>query len=128
MKKIWQEYYKGKSMAINEEFGEIEDEEDSFLAWNRSQSAALHVKDEFESFITSASTAWMGPAYQYWLQSDVQRTYPDLSCMALDILSCPSMSAEAERVFSGARRTLSWDRMRLGLKNIEQGEMLKSFV
>ena len=37
------------------------------------------------------------------------------------------MSAEPERVFSRACRTISWDRMRLGSKNIEMGECLKSW-
>ena len=48
--------------------------------------------------------------------------------MAIDILSIPSMSAEAERVFSGARRTISWDRVLLGSTNIECTECLKSWL
>ena len=48
--------------------------------------------------------------------------------MAIDILSIPSMSAEAERIFSGARRTISWDRMSLGSTNIERTECLKSWL
>ena len=38
------------------------------------------------------------------------------------------MSAELERVFSGARRLLSWERMRLGSDKIEMNECLKSFI
>lgn len=37
--------------------------------------------------------------------------------MAIDILSIPAMSAEPERVFSGARRTI-----------IERGECMKNWV
>ena len=48
--------------------------------------------------------------------------------MAIDILSIPAMSAEAERVFSGARRTISWTRCRLGATVIEQTECLKSWI
>jgi len=48
--------------------------------------------------------------------------------MAIDILSIPSMSAEVERVFSGARRTISWEQMRLGSERIENNECLKSFI
>ena len=48
--------------------------------------------------------------------------------MAIDILSIPAMSAGPERVFSGARRTISWDRMQLGAASIEQGECLKSWI
>ena len=56
------------------------------------------------------------------------KNIPNLPRMAVDILSIPSMSAEVERVFSGARRTILWDRMQLGLKVIEQTECLKSFT
>jgi hypothetical protein len=38
------------------------------------------------------------------------------------------MSTEPERVFSGARRTISWDRTRLGSKMVEYSECLKSWV
>jgi len=48
--------------------------------------------------------------------------------MAIDLLSIPAMSNEPERVFSGARRTISWDRMQLGRENIEKIECLKSWM
>jgi len=48
--------------------------------------------------------------------------------MAIDILSIPAMSAEPERVFSGARRTISWDRCQLGSQTVERGECLKSWI
>ena len=38
------------------------------------------------------------------------------------------MSAESERVFSGARRTISWERLRLGAIVVEQTECLKSWI
>ena len=38
------------------------------------------------------------------------------------------MSAEPEHIFSGVRRTISWQRIRLRLINIEQLECLKSSV
>jgi hypothetical protein len=48
--------------------------------------------------------------------------------MALDIFSIPPMSAEAERVFSGARRTISWDRAQLGGHMVQMTECLKSWL
>jgi len=48
--------------------------------------------------------------------------------MAIDVLSIPAMSAEPERVFSGARRTISWERMQLGEETIEKTECLKSWM
>ena len=45
--------------------------------------------------------------------------------MAIDILSIPPMSDEPERVFSGARRTVSWDRGQIEPETIEMRECLK---
>lgn len=38
------------------------------------------------------------------------------------------MSAESERVFSGARQTISWQRARLRAEVVEQTECLKSWI
>ena len=38
------------------------------------------------------------------------------------------MSAELEQIFSGARRTISWQQMKLGPVNIERIECLKSWI
>jgi hypothetical protein len=48
--------------------------------------------------------------------------------MALDILSIPSMSAELERVFSGTRRQITFDRSRLNGLSIGRAECLKSWI
>ena len=45
--------------------------------------------------------------------------------MAIDIFSIPAMSDEPERVFLGARRTITWDRAQLAPKTIEKTECLK---
>jgi hypothetical protein len=37
------------------------------------------------------------------------------------------MSDKSERVFSGARRTILWERMQLGPENIERVECLKNW-
>ncbi|KJZ68436.1 hypothetical protein HIM_12172 [Hirsutella minnesotensis 3608] len=64
----------------------------------------------------------------WWAKEEQQERYPRLAQMALDILSIPPMSAEPERVFSGARRQISWERMQLGAANVERKECLKSWV
>lgn len=48
--------------------------------------------------------------------------------MAINILSIPAMPAEAEDVFSGARRAISWERSRLGAVVVEQTECSKSWI
>ena len=57
----------------------------------------------------------------------IQRTrLPLLSKMAIDIHSIPVMSAEPERVFSGAKYTISDQRNSLKSETIELLEYLKS--
>jgi hypothetical protein len=45
--------------------------------------------------------------------------------MAFDILSVPAMSDEPERIFSGARRTITWDKAQMEPNTIEMRECLK---
>jgi hypothetical protein len=84
--------------------------------------------DEYKSFFSQTPIAIDGSALAWWLREEQQQRYPCLSKMAIDILSVPSMSAEPERVFSGARRTISWDRCQLGSSTIEKGECMKSWI
>jgi hypothetical protein len=126
VKQYWEVNYKGQVPAGQEEIGA--DKGSAFLTWHRRQASARHMKDEFDSFINGGDIDITVPAFEWWLQPGLAKTFPNLSRMAVDILSVPSMSAEPERVFSGARRTISWDRMRLGSKVIEQTECLKSFT
>jgi hypothetical protein len=46
-------------------------------------------------------------ALAWWLQDAQRQRWPRLALMAIDILSISPMSDEPERVFSGARRTVS---------------------
>lgn len=66
-------------------------------------------------------------AIEWWLQDPQRKRFPRLSIMAIDILSIPAMSDEPERVFSGARRTISWDRAQLSASTIEMLECIKSW-
>jgi hypothetical protein len=48
--------------------------------------------------------------------------------MALDVLSIPTMSAEPERLFSGAKISITDRRNRLGIKSIKAIKCLKSWL
>lgn len=63
----------------------------------------------------------------WWLLPEQQRDYPNLSKMALDILSIPAMSASVERLFSSSNITVSDRRNRLNADTIEVIESLKSW-
>jgi hAT family C-terminal dimerisation region len=64
-------------------------------------------------------------ALEWWCQDQQRKRWPRLSHMALDILSIPAMSDEPERVFSGARRTVSWERAQMDAETLECVKCLK---
>jgi hypothetical protein len=82
--------------------------------------------DEFEEYISEPTQKLKeGETPLKWWTSVVQQSrWPYLSQFAVQILSFPPMSAEAERIFSGARRTISWERSRLKPDIIEAVECL----
>jgi hypothetical protein len=65
---------------------------------------------------------------QWWCRLEQRRLYPKLSRMAIAILSIPAESSEPERSFSGARRTCSWDRLRLACTTIEIIELIGNWL
>jgi hypothetical protein len=85
-------------------------------------------QNEYEIYISQNPIQISGSALDWWLHDEQQQCWPRLSQMAIDILSIPAMSDEPERVFSGARRTISWERMQLGREIIEKVECLKSWM
>jgi hypothetical protein len=64
-------------------------------------------------------------ALAWWCQDTQRQRWPRLSLIAIDILSIPAMSAEPERVFSRARRTVTWDKGQMVPETIEWRECLK---
>jgi hypothetical protein len=86
-------------------------------------------QDEFDDY-SNGEPCDIGSisALDWWCQESQKRRWPRLSSMAIDILSIPAMSAEPERVFSGARRTISWERAQLSPSVIEKNECLKHVI
>lgn len=81
-------------------------------------------EDEFERFVNAKPCKITCSPLEWWCKEEQRLEYPRLHQMAIDILSIPPMSDEAERVFSGVRRTISWDRARLGAWIVEMTEVL----
>ena len=83
-------------------------------------------EDKFEDYCSRElyDIGQMSAIY-WWSQDEQQKRWPRLSSMAIDILSIPAMSDEPERVFSGGRRTVSWERARMGAETLEICECLK---
>jgi hypothetical protein len=66
-------------------------------------------------------------ARDWWLEPPQRKLYPNISIMAIDLLSIPAMSAEPERLFSRAKHTVSPLRQSLGAATINAAECLKSW-
>lgn len=132
VKAYWEEHY--QALPIASDTAELVDkcrspDEYDLLAQQLDVvGPAMDEIDEYKSFISQTPIAIDGSALVWWLREEQQLRYPRLSKMAIDILSVPAMSAEPERVFSGARRTISWDRCQLGSSTIEKGECMKSWI
>jgi hypothetical protein len=85
-----------------------------------------NIPNELQHFINSTPTYAENPL-EWWLNPSIQEQYPCLSHMGIDIVSIHLMSADSERVFSGSRRMVTWERARLGTPTIERNECLKSW-
>jgi hypothetical protein len=85
-------------------------------------------KDEWYDYTGSEPYDIQESPLQWWSNIVQQQRWPFLSKLALEILSIPAMSDEPERVFSGARRTISWERAQLGVDQVERMECLKHWM
>jgi hAT family protein len=101
---------------------------DEMLAKVNVQSESTDA-DDLSSFTEANAINLHGQSpIEWWCRKEQRLAYPRLHRMAIDILSIPPMSDEPERVFSGARRTISWDRHNLTSKNVEMIESLGSWI
>ena len=97
---------------------------------NRLEVVQAQNEDDLTSFINEPAIKLpkgMTPL-QWWCREEQRIRYPRLSRMAIDMLSIPPMSDEVERVFSGARRTVSWERSRISATKIEQVECMGNWA
>jgi hypothetical protein len=130
VKKLWEDNYKGlptidptPSLVPRPQLDEYD-----LLAQELDVVGIVSSIDEYEAYTLQTPIPIDCSPLTWWLRDRQQERYPRLSKMAIDILSIPAMSADPERVFSGARRTISWERMSLGVDTINMGECLKSWI
>ncbi|KAI8404251.1 hypothetical protein FOFC_02513 [Fusarium oxysporum] len=105
----------------------IENELDGLKRRLRVQPTSQEDEDTFTAFIEDKTIdldALKITPLQWWLVPEQRRRYPRLHRMAINILSIAPSSAEPEQQFSGARRTQSWDRLRLSPENLQRLECM----
>ena len=99
-----------------------------FEDWLKADDTPYGDVDELERYLALPILPNTGiSARQWWLEPSQQRVSPNLSRMAIELLSIPAMSAEPERLFSGAKLTISDQRASLQAQTIEATECLKSW-
>ncbi|KAG7403230.1 putative AC transposase [Fusarium oxysporum f. sp. rapae] len=105
----------------------VENELDRLKRRLRVQPTSQEDEDMFMAFIEDKTIdldALKITPLQWWLVPEQRRRYPRLHRMAINILSIAPSSAEPEQQFSGARRTQSWDRLRLSPENLQRLECM----
>jgi len=121
---LWKDEYQPVMLiiapALEEDLEEDEEEVNTFIAWEKKHATAqiLDFQDEYEKYITAPIMPSIKDARKWWLESTQQLDYPNLSIMALDLLSIPAMSAEPKRLFSRAKVTITDRRNELGIRMI----------
>lgn len=131
LKMFWEQSYRsstGRAQRADTE-NPTSDSNNLFLLWmEKKQAQPIDNLDELEQYTSEARLIEVGSSVLSWWVSRAQRSrFPLLSAMAIDIFSIPAMSSEAERVFSGAKHTISDERASLQIDTIQALECLKSW-
>lgn len=110
VRKMWEEHYKQPCPGTVKLDEKGKNEEATPLElWRKRVYGCGVIEEEFDHFIGQTPIPIPNQtALQWWLDPHRQTVYPALARMAGAIFSIPPMSAGPERVFSGARRTVSW--------------------
>jgi hypothetical protein len=130
VEELWINKY--KALTVSAEITEVEGEDiqkplsNEFLTWRTQKRGIDVIQDEYTQYL-QAPLVKTDDARAWWTEPTQRATFPNLSVMALDLLSIPSMSAAPERLFSGAKITISDRRNRLGIVAIQAVECLKSW-
>jgi hypothetical protein len=90
--------------------------------------ASADDQDEYDQYISEPAVKGVKKTLEWWRDIVRRDKWPILTQFAIEKLSYPPMSAEVERIFSGARRTISWDRSRLQPDIIEALECFQHWL
>ena len=132
-KELWEKYRVSDAGSLSSDDSDMDvsylaDKLDDFNLAAKDVDLDFSNKDEYRAYLAQGNVKTTESALDWWLLDAQRQTWPRLSQMAIDLLSIPAMSDEPERVFSGARRTISWERSKLGSSAIERTECLKHWI
>ena len=127
MKRFWEQSYKSVAIELATAIPTTEKPQNEFEAWMQDSNIQMNSVDELELYSSQSVLPNVENPRSWWLDPLQQKLYPNLSKMAIDILSIPAMSAEPERLFSGAKLTITDQRNRMQPDTIEATQCLKSW-
>lgn len=128
LQRLWEERYATAEADHISYSSEPTHEPDEYDILEQDLDVVQTSADNWASFIEADPTEISTKtALKWWCQKQQRARYPRLSLMAIDILSVPAMSAEAERVFSGARRQTS-EQSEFGIKDSRTDGMLETLA
>lgn len=126
---FWKKEYKSTAITVPTPATETASTVyNAFQEWQKKRQRSQLDIDEYAKYLQAAVLPEVKDARSWWLETTQRNSYPALSIMALDILSIPAMSAEPERLFSGAKITITDRRNQLGIESIQAIECLKSWL
>jgi len=133
MQDFWTSQYRPTAVAIPTQASQAsgsadQDPQNEFLKWLVPKKESSVIQDEYTVYLKAPILTEVTDARSWWLEPTQRKTYPNLSIMALDILSIPAMSAEPERLFSSCKITITDRRNQLGIESIEAIECIKSWM
>ncbi len=133
MKEFWETKYRSSTglSTYNTTDPTTTKTDNKFLQWMNKKKGDPKIRDELDQYIVDplvlAEDLEGRTVLDWWLEPKQRTRFPLLSLMAIDIYSIPAMSSEPERVFSGAKHTISEQRASLKSTTIELLECLKSW-
>ena len=128
---MWQEEFNFEATvdsAASDSTPDYQEDEWEALARDLRVPIKAPACDSFMSFVEEPVISIDCSPLEWWCQETQKLQFPRLSRMAITLLSIPAESAKAERVFSGAQRTCSWDRLRLTCDKIEKIECVGNWL
>jgi hypothetical protein len=123
---LWEDKYKPVTSS-NTHPASSSKPQNEFLQWLEDDHDS-ELQDEYLIYCAEPQVPGVNQGYTWWLEERQRTRFPNLSRMAIDILSIPAMSADPERLFSGAKITITDRRNRLGIRTIQALERLKSWL
>ena len=99
-----------------------------YKVWMNEQKATIFNMDDDEYEVYCREPVMMiSDSLKWWLELAQRRRFPNLSLMAIDILSIAPMSAETERLFSKAKLTVTDQRGSMNCETLNLLECLRSW-